>query len=276
MTPERDDRLTLAGDQVHLWFTFPDEIQDRGLLSTYERLMSEEERARRRRFLFARHRHEFLVARALVRTTLSRYAPVSPEAWTFSQNEHGRPDVSGPAGPDGEPWPIRFNLSHTDGLMLVGVVRDREIGVDVEDRLRRVSCLAIADRFFSPAEMRDLHALDLEGQKERFFHYWTLKESYIKARGMGLALPLHSFSFRVNEGAPLRVAFDPDLQDDPAAWQLALYRATERHTAALAVRRGGEPPLSIQIRRVIPNRGERGMPDLVELASSERSLATRP
>jgi 4'-phosphopantetheinyl transferase len=275
MTPD-EDRLTLADDQVHLWFTFTDEVQDRELLALYERLMSEEERNRQRRFLFARHRHEFLVARALVRTTLSRYAPVSPEAWTFSQNEHGRPEISGPAGPGGEPWPIRFNLSHTDGLMMVGVVRDREVGVDVEDGLRRVSCLAIADRFFSPAEMRDLHALDLEGQRVRFFHYWTLKESYIKARGMGLALPLHSFSFRVKQGAPLRVAFDPELQDDPLTWQLALFRATDRHTAALAVRRGDAPPLAVQIRRVIPNRGERGMQDLVELASSMRPLGADP
>ena len=80
MAPERDERLTLADDQVDLWFAVPDEIQDSELLAAYGQLMSEEERARQQRFLFARHRHQFLVARALVRTTLSRYAPVSPDA----------------------------------------------------------------------------------------------------------------------------------------------------------------------------------------------------
>jgi 4'-phosphopantetheinyl transferase len=227
--------LRLPQDEVHLWFTAQDELQDPALLARYEGLLSDEERARRDRFYFARHRHEFLVARALVRGTLSRYVPqVPPACWTFSHNEHGRPELAGPL-----PTDLRFNLSHTAGLMLLGVVRRRDIGVDVEDAQRKVSCDAIADSFFSPAEVRDLIELDPAGQRQRFFHYWTLKEAYIKARGKGLAIPLHSFSYAVRAGQPLGLSVDASQQDDASSWRLALLQPTERHVAALAVRRRG-------------------------------------
>ena len=60
----------------------------------YEALLEPEERARRDRYLFEPSRREYLLTRALVRTTLSRYAPVAPAAWRFRANEHGRPEVA--------------------------------------------------------------------------------------------------------------------------------------------------------------------------------------
>jgi 4'-phosphopantetheinyl transferase len=264
--------LPLHPDEVHLWFAFPDELRDPALLAAYAELMSDEERDRHNRFLFARHRHEFLVARALVRATLSAYAPaVAPRQWSFVANEHGRPAIASPAG-----TALRFNLSHTEGLMLLGVVRGRDVGVDVEDGERRVSCLAIADRFFSPAELRDLHRLPAAGQRRRFFHYWTLKESYIKARGKGLAIPLHQFSFAVRPGEPLGIAIDPAQRDDPARWRFALLRPTPRHTAALAVRRrpgdAEGAPVEVVVRRTTPLSSSQPLAVSL-LASSERALA---
>lgn len=252
-------------DRIQLWFAAPDEISDPGLLEAYRGVLNPEERARHRRFILPRHRHQFLVARALVRTTLSRYADVDPAAWTFSFNEHGRPELDGPPGAP----PLRFNLSHADGLMVCGVVRRRELGVDVEDRSRRVRSMAIVDRFFAPREVRDLRALPEAEQLTRFFDYWTLKESYIKARGMGLALPLGKFAFSVHRGRPLGLSTDPALQDDPAGWRHALLRPTARHTAAVTVarRRGGLPLL--ETFRVVPLLEARPAPDL-QVASTEQ------
>ncbi|MFH1466456.1 MAG: 4'-phosphopantetheinyl transferase superfamily protein [Pseudomonadota bacterium] len=259
----------LPPDEVQLWFAFPAELHDPALLARYAALMNDEERARHDRFVFARHRHEFLVARALVRGTLSRYLPgVPPARWIFSHNEHGRPELAGPVETD-----LRFNLSHTGGLILLGVVRGRDIGVDVEDTERRVSFMEIADRFFSPAEMRDLHALDPAGQRARFFHYWTLKEAYIKARGKGLAIPLHHFSYAVRTGEPLRIAIDPAQADEPASWHFALLRPTPRHTAALAVRlpERARRPDRVQILRTTPLSSHQRL-DVELLASSEQPL----
>ncbi|XXX72692.1 4'-phosphopantetheinyl transferase superfamily protein [Sorangium sp. So ce134] len=242
--------LEIGPGAAHLWYVFSDPVRDEALLAAYHRLMAPDEAAQQARFLFAENRHEYLLTRALVRTVLSKYADVAPEAWTFVRNEFGRPQI---AGPPGVP-PLRFNLSNTRGLIACLVALDRDVGVDVEDTERSSSAVDIADRFFSPAEVRALRALPPERQRARFFEYWTLKESYIKARGMGLAIPLDQFSFHLDDGPAIGVSFDPRLGDDRSAWQFALYQPSARHTMAAAIRTGGEPPLSIELRETVPLR----------------------
>lgn len=239
--------LDLPRDEVHLYYALEDQIREPAVLAAYDALLTPEERARKQRYYFEKNRHEFLITRALVRSVLSRYAPVRPADWTFSANAHGCPAVATPAGTG-----LRFNLSNTRGLVCCLVARDRDIGVDVEDTERDGETVAIADRFFSPSEVDELRAQPEERRRARFFDYWTLKEAYIKARGMGLAIPLDHFSFLLAEGQPIGIAFDPRLEDDPAVWQFAQLRPTASHLISLALRRGGEADLRIIVRRVTP------------------------
>jgi 4'-phosphopantetheinyl transferase len=241
--------LALADDEVHLWWVLPDEIGDPRLLAAYEALLAPEERARRARYHFEHSRREYLLTRALVRGTLARYVDVAPAALGFTQNEHGRPEM---ARAD-LAW-LRFNVSNTKGLLALAVTRGRDVGVDVEDTERRGDTVSVADRFFSPIEVEALRALPEDAQRERFFTYWTLKEAYIKARGMGLAIPLDHFSFLLDPepGAPVAIRFDPQLPDDPASWQFARFDLTPRHHTAAAVRRGAESDLRFVVRRTVP------------------------
>jgi 4'-phosphopantetheinyl transferase len=199
------------------------------------------------RLVFGRDRRRFLLTRALVRTMLSRYAAVAPAEWAFITNDHGRPEIlDRPRGvPD-----LRFNLSHTEGLIACAVTIGREVGVDVEHVDRRLMH-DIAGRFFAPREVTDLKALPDSEQPRAFFDYWTLKEAYIKARGFGLALPLADFAFTLAPPAPPRIAFEPGLDDDPETWQFAQAWPTPHHRLALAVRRKGAD-LPVRIRRVVP------------------------
>jgi 4'-phosphopantetheinyl transferase len=227
------EQLELPEGEVHLWYVLPDAIDDASLLAAYDVLLAPPERKRRDRYLFERSRREYLMTRALVRSTLSRYARVPPEAWTFRDNAWGRPEIGLPE----HAW-LRFNLSNTRGLIACVVARELEIGVDVEDTERQGQTVAIADRFFSSREVVALRALPLTAQRDRFFDYWTLKEAYIKARGMGLAIPLDQFSFLLDEAPPIRIAFAPELDDDPSAWQFEQFVLSPRHETAAAVRRG--------------------------------------
>lgn len=141
------------------------------------------------RFVFARHRHQYLVTRALLRSTLSHYVPsVAPQSWVFSSNAWGKPTILAPS------VPIAFNLSHTDKLIVLAVTLESTIGIDVEPLQRSID-LEIADRFFSPQEVRDLFCLSPVERPRGFIELWTLKEAYIKARGQGLSIALDSFSF---------------------------------------------------------------------------------
>jgi 4'-phosphopantetheinyl transferase len=223
--------MALLPDEVHVWIVEPERIEDLRLLEAYLGLLSPEERDKQRRFHFERHRRQYLVSHALVRLTLSRYAPVRPEVWSFVTNEYGCPRV------EGEGFGLRFNLSHTDGMAMVAVANNVDVGVDVENTERPGETVALADRFFAPSEVAALRALEVGHQRERFFEYWTLKEAYIKARGMGLSIPLEQFAFELRPGQPPRISFDPRLVDEPEEWQFAQLRPSARHQAAVAVRR---------------------------------------
>jgi 4'-phosphopantetheinyl transferase len=238
--------LALPDDEIHVHYTFPDAITDPSLLAAYDRLLAPEERERRARYRFEPSRREYLLTRALVRSTLSLYAPVAPAAWAFRANTYGRPEIALP----GLSW-LRFNLSNTYGLIACAVARDRDVGVDVEDTERTGETVEIAHHFFSPSEAAALRALPEGRQRPRFFDYWTLKEAYIKARGMGLAIPLDQFSFLL-DAPPIRVAFDPRLEDDPAAWQFEQLPLSPRHRTSVAVRRGASPDLRVSARPVVP------------------------
>jgi 4'-phosphopantetheinyl transferase len=86
---------------------------------------------------------------------------------------------------------LYFNLSHS-GEWLIGAVSEYEIGVDIE-KIRDID-LSVARRFFSPAEVASLENMQNPDFRSEFFRIWTLKESYIKCIGKGLAHPLDSFT----------------------------------------------------------------------------------
>ncbi len=252
-----DNSALLSGTCAHVWYVLPEDIRDPELLGNYRGLLTRDELARYQRFFFDRDRHLFLVAWALVRTTLSRYADVDPRDWTFATNRHGRPEITGP----GAIPPLRFNLSHTPGLIACIVAVERDVGVDVENTRRRTTGPDIARRFFANAEVEALELLPEDRQQEAFFEYWTLKEAYIKAVGVGISLGLGRFSFALDTGAGVRgvtgrlpptISFTGDLDDDPTAWQFAQYEPTPSHAMAAAIRRGADADLAINVRPVVP------------------------
>jgi 4'-phosphopantetheinyl transferase len=236
--------LRLDPGQVDIWLTSLSGIGDH-LLCRYQELMSEGEHARWRRFLVEHARLQHLVARALVRTTLSRYFDVPPRSWQFTANRYGRPCVV-------EPRPfrsVRFNLSHTSGLVVCAVARARAIGIDVEHIRRQTEFADLAPRVFSPMELASFRRTAPEMQREVFFSFWTLKESYIKARGMGLSLALDGFSFDL-AGASPRVHFTERCPDDSDRWQFRQYAPTTDHRMAIAV--AGVKALDVRQRWVVP------------------------
>ena len=246
--PEHLLPIKLQPGEIHIWFVFPNEIHDTDLISAYKQLMIPEEEEKYRRFRFPKHRHQYLVTRALARTMLSRYTGVDPTLLHFLKNRYGRPELV----LSKEHSPVRFNLSHTDGLIACAVVLNQDIGIDAEDMKRREVSLGIADRFFSEKEANDLQKLPEENRRDRFYDYWTLKESYIKARGKGLSISLDQFTFHISDADPLRISFDPRLKDNPKHWRFWLLKPTDRHKAAISVFNQGKRENTLMIKKTIP------------------------
>jgi 4'-phosphopantetheinyl transferase len=245
--------LEIGSGQIHLWLTFYDEIDDSQLLRGYWELLSDAERAKHARFRFERDRHCYLVTRALVRTTLSKYVPIDPAEWIFATNAYGRPRIADQIANDNDgARTLVFNLAHTRGLIILGIARHRALGVDVENVRVREACVEIADRWFAPEEVAALHSLPREQQHHRFFEYWTLKESYIKARGMGLSMPLDSFWFRFRDDGALGMTIRGASSAAASRWRFAQLQPTRDYLLAVCAERGEGEPMPLAIKKITP------------------------
>lgn len=197
--------------------------------------LSDDERRRADRFVHDRDRVTYTAAHALVRAVLSEHGTAPRADWRFRENRHGCPFVVDEQA--GTPA-LSFNLSHTTGLVAVAVTRGRAVGVDVE-RVDRVVTDGIAERHFAPDEVAALRRLPADVQARTFFEYWTLKEAYIKARGMGLAIPLDAFAFTLRGPEPPTIAFAGGFDDQPERWQFWQTWPTPAHRLSLAIEREG-------------------------------------
>jgi 4'-phosphopantetheinyl transferase len=139
------------------------------------------ERGRAARLAPARRRR-FVVARSALRRILAPYLGVAPSAVALVVEDGGRPVLAGRGGPT-----VGFSLSHSDDLLLVGVVRGGRVGVDVERVRRGVWSRPLAERTFSEEELRLVPAGPGPRQEAALFAAWTRKEAYLKAVGRGLA-----------------------------------------------------------------------------------------
>ena len=200
-----------------------------GLWDSLARLLDDAERARAARFHFARDRDAYVAAHALARTMLSGEVRRPPSDWRFAVNDHGKPEaICDPGAPA-----LRFNLSHTRGLVAVALTMAHDIGVDVEIVEPRRLGLDLAARMFASAEVAMLRATAEADLPEAMFAIWTLKEACIKAMGRGLSVPLDAFALELD---PLAVRFPALPGEDPAHWLLRRFRPTPAHTLALALR----------------------------------------
>ncbi|MDT8399251.1 MAG: 4'-phosphopantetheinyl transferase superfamily protein [Pseudomonadales bacterium] len=244
--------MKIAKHEIHLWVVLDQEIKDPALLESYQALLSAEEEVRHQRFIFPRHRHQYLVTRALARAILAEYdQAATPENLLFVRNEYGKPGVTGFS----KGSQLSFNISHTEGLVVLAVcVADYKLGVDVEYMARTADILKLAERYFSPQEVRDLNDLKVSELNGRFFDLWTLKESYIKACGQGLTIPLEEFSFELNARS-IRISFSPQRNDDPERWRFWQLQPSPGHKLALAVTGKNVSDFSLSCYKGVPLQG---------------------
>ena len=222
-------RPALAACEAHVWRVRLDEPPRRvvRLLS----VLSQEERERAKRFRFPKDRNHFIVARAVLRTILALYLNREPGELRFGYSPYGKPYLMREQNKYG----LHFNLSHSHGLALLAVASQRKIGVDVERIRSDVADEPIAEQFFSPQEVARLRSLPVALQAEAFFNCWTRKEAYLKARGVGLSLPLYQFDVSLAPGEPAALLETRIDAEEASRWSLRELLPGPGFAAALAV-----------------------------------------
>ena len=153
-----------------------------------EQVLNEEENKRYRRYLTVQGRTEFFWGRYLLRTVISRFLNIHPQAVVFRKNQYGKLFLDRRYHQEN----ICFNLTHSHGIVAGAFVLENDIGIDVEKIDRNMT--DIVRRFFSPEEKEYINSYYTSKKNNLSYQIWTLKEAYIKAKGVGLSLPLESFS----------------------------------------------------------------------------------
>jgi 4'-phosphopantetheinyl transferase len=224
--PPGEARATLPPGEVHVWqASLERPVQ---VVALMRDLLSADERERADRYRFERHRSRYTVGRALLRTLLARYTDTQADELAFDYGEFGKPSLS--AGPS-------FNLSHSGAVALYAFATTGELGIDVELDDADFAKDKIAERFFSPAEVRVLRSLPPADQPRAFLRCWTRKEAFIKARGDGLSLALDSFDVTLTPDVPAALLRTAWSEHEPRDWQLEdLSDPAGGYVAALAIR----------------------------------------
>jgi len=195
----------LSPGEVHVWratLSENDPARFAGLLSSGEWM-------RARRFHFQRDQARFICGRGLLRTILGRYLEVAPEELRFREGPHGKPELTGVHSS------LRFNLSHSDDLMLLAVTHTRAVGIDLELMRENVPVEALADYYFEPEEAWGLRLLPPAQRVWKFYELWTSTEARLKADGVGISRGLKVL--------------------EPDRWSLLNLSPAEGYAAALAV-----------------------------------------
>jgi 4'-phosphopantetheinyl transferase len=225
-----------------VWLVDPADAHEPALVSRYLALISAAESARYDRLRVDTARHRYLVSRVLVRTVLAARLDMAPADVVLRTTSSGRPELAAP----GDRRRLDFNLSHTDGLIVLAVTDAAPIGVDVERYDRDVDVLALAQRFFAPEEHAAIVAADESRRRGLFITYWTLKEAFLKARGVGIAGGLDSIAFSIDADENVHLLAVPD---DDRSWRFASWQPTTQHRATVAARAA---ELELRVRRVVP------------------------
>jgi 4'-phosphopantetheinyl transferase len=193
-------------------------------------LLSQDEAARADRYIFDAHRARFTAGRGILREVLSRYTGVSPESLSFVYGAQGKPEVVQADAP-----PLRFNVAHSEDVLLIGVTRGRIIGVDVEQVRPIHDLVLVAGRFFSARESETLNALPIGQQTSAFFNAWTRKEAILKAYGDGISEVLNTVEVSLLPGEPAVLFSIRGSEDEAKLWSLCAADAPTGFVAALAV-----------------------------------------
>lgn len=216
-------------NEIHVWLACPEPMPMAQLQQQYEMLLNEEERQRCHRFHFEHDRKHFLAAHALSRLAIAHYLQCAPQELAFVRGANGKPEL---APHPGQP-PLRFNLSHTRGMVACAMTLDRDCGIDVE-RVREMKQLdGVAETVFSDWELNYLNnrSIDEPSRLAAFFTLWTLKEAYIKATGLGMSAPLRQISI---DPEKLRLE-DASLTAQKAKnWLFDTWHPDSSHSLALA------------------------------------------
>jgi len=219
----------LQKDEIHVWHVLTSLKPDQ--MDKLAASLSSDELGRAERFRFAKDRARYVIGRGVLRALLADYLGATAKDVRFRYSEKGKPELMPAPGRPG----IQFNLAHSGDLVVYGFVKERRVGIDVEEVRFDFRTDEIAERFFSDAEREALRKLPESQRHAGFFRCWTRKEAYLKATGDGLSMPLCDFDVSLAADQPARLLATRPAASEAAKWQMQNLDFGPQYAAALIV-----------------------------------------
>jgi 4'-phosphopantetheinyl transferase len=234
---------SLSPKEAHVW-TISVTDNDQKNIDKFSHVLCPDELGRLEHIKHKQSKLEYQAAHILCRVMLSNFSDVAPADWLFEIGEHGKPEINEKLNHEN----LRFNISHTNGMVACALTTKYDIGVDLEWPSRNNCMNKIAKKKFTESEFNYLKAKPPTEQRKVFSSLWTLKESYLKAVGKGLLIPLNSFSFDLNT---LEISFlDNKRFHNSGCWKFALLKPSDDHLCALCVAHPKNSPQKIKHQQV--------------------------
>lgn len=205
--------------------------------------LSAADHVRHDRYRFEADRDMFLLGRVMARALVGQSLGVNPCDWEWQEGPRGRPEVADATAAER----VSFNIAHSAGLVVCAISHDGAVGVDVEHRMRPPVDERMVRRYCAPGEVEDIERHGPSAWQDQFLKYWTLKEAYLKARGLGIAVHLSDLSFTLDADAIRLDRLNSLAAEDDADWAFVLDTSSSSHLVAAAVVKqpGTQPTFSI-------------------------------
>ena len=207
-----DDRRPL--EQEDIWVCKCEWEKELLALPQLTRFLSHDELAKARRYRFRADHDRHVVLWAGLRLVIGSLVGTSPSTLRFERSQSGKPALSYPVAS------ISFSATHTGVFVVFAISRGGPIGVDIGKVRPEVEAGEIVERFFHPQEREEHRMLPQDLRLAAFFRSWTLKESYLKALGVGLPFGLDRLHVTVDPRGRPGLAAVEGMPDEQDRWSL--------------------------------------------------------
>ncbi len=223
----KDRHKPLQSKQVHVWcLSFREHTEH---VPNYYALLSDDEKIKASKFHFEKDKNQSIISRGALRQLSALYLDRPIDDIAFTYGEYGKPEYSFKSY-------LKFNVSHSGDMAIIGFVKDHDIGVDIEHIKTDFDVMDIAVNYFSELEIKTLKAFPKKKHIEGFYRCWTRKEAFIKAKSQGLSFPLNAFSVSIdsnNHANLLETKWDKREAKD---WKLFSFTPNKDYIGAVSIK----------------------------------------
>ncbi len=220
---------SLSSSDVHIWHFSLDQFY--WCIEKLKNNLSSEENERVNSFPFFRDRVHYQTIHGLLREILGLYLNIPPISFKFYSGPYGKPYIDPSLNSIG----FYFNISHSNGIAVVGITLRREIGVDIEEIHKMSDMESLVQTQFTDYEKKKFYLLSNNQKLPFFYSCWVRKEALLKAISVGIGNDLSRLNVMYHNTKIEKVIDAPNVEGRTQEWLLKDISLMDNVKCALCV-----------------------------------------